>query len=193
MRRLAASISAGATSMYFYVANKDELLELAVDEILAEVEVPGAGPDGWRDAAAGLARGVRAAVLRHSWVLSLLGTHPAIGPNAMRMSDRTIAVLTSAGFTGLEIGWAASMLMSHAIGFATSESAMNRATGDAARTPNELLEQISPFVESVAADYPNYAAWWRQNRTLDFDPGASFEFGLDRLLDGLQAWLDKKA
>ncbi|MFB4297986.1 TetR/AcrR family transcriptional regulator [Actinomadura sp. NTSP31] len=193
MRRLAASISAGATSMYFYVANKDELLELAVDEILGEVEVPDVEAVGWREAAAGLARAFRTVLLRHSWVIALFGTHPAIGPNAMRVSDRTIALLTAAGLSGAEVAWASSLLTSHAIGYATSDAALDRATRAAGKSAADLMEQLRPFVERVADDYPNYAGWWRQNKTIDIDPDEGFEFGLERLLDGLQAWIDRKS
>ena len=193
MRRLGASISAGATSMYFYVANKDELLELVVDEVLGEVDVPSAEETGWREAAAGLARGFRAVLLRHPWVVPLFGTHPTLGPNAMRVSDRTIALLAAAGLSGAEIGWASSLLVSHAIGYATSDAALNRATRDTGKSPTDLIEQLRPFVERMAGDYPAYAAYWRENIPLHLDPDAGFEFGLERILDGLQAWLDRKS
>ncbi|KAB2362887.1 TetR/AcrR family transcriptional regulator C-terminal domain-containing protein [Actinomadura montaniterrae] len=193
MRRLGASISAGATSMYFYVANKDELLELVVDEVLGEVEVPDAAEAGWREAAAGLARGFRTVLLRHPWVVQLFGTHPALGPNGMRISDRTIALLAAAGLSGAEIGWASSLLVSHAIGYATSDAALNRATRDAGKSPDELVEQLRPFVERVAGDYPAYAEYWRRNMPLHLDPDAGFEFGLERILDGLHAWLDRRS
>ncbi|HEU5032509.1 MAG TPA: TetR/AcrR family transcriptional regulator C-terminal domain-containing protein [Spirillospora sp.] len=193
MRRLGASISAGATSMYFYVANKDELLELVVDEILGEVEVPDAAEAGWREAAAGLARSFRTVLLRHSWVIALFGSHPALGPNAMRVSDRTIALLSAAGLTGAEIGWASSLLVSQAIGYATSDAAMKRATRGGEKSPDELVEQLRPFVERAAGDHPAYADYWRRNMPLHLDPDAGFEFGLERILDGLQAWLDRSS
>ncbi|MEU9018744.1 TetR/AcrR family transcriptional regulator C-terminal domain-containing protein [Actinomadura sp. NPDC048394] len=193
MRRLGASISAGATSMYFYVANKDELLELVVDEILGEVEVPDAAEAGWREAAAGLARSFRTVLLRHSWVIALFGSHPALGPNAMRVSDRTIALLSAAGLTGAEIGWASSLLVSQAIGYATSDVAMKRATRGGEKSPDELVEQLRPFVERAAGDHPAYADYWRRNMPLHLDPDAGFEFGLERILDGLQAWLDRRS
>ncbi|MGI5323453.1 TetR/AcrR family transcriptional regulator [Actinomadura nitritigenes] len=193
MRRLAASISAGATSMYFYVANKDELLELVVDEILGEVEIPDPDEVGWREAAAGTVRSFHTVLLRHAWVLGLFGSHPAIGPNAMRVSDRTIALLTAAGLSGAEVSWASNLLMSHAIGYATSDAALERATRDAGKSPADLVEQLRPFVERVADDYPNYAAWWRQNPTIWVEPDVSFEFGLERILDGLESWLHQRS
>ena len=51
MRGLGARLNAGATSAYRHVANKDELMELAVDEVLGEVFVPEGGGAAWRAAA----------------------------------------------------------------------------------------------------------------------------------------------
>lgn len=193
MRRLGAAVGAGATSLYFYVANKDELLELAIDEIMGEVEIPDLAEVGWRAAAGGIARGVRSMILRHPWMIGLLGLQANIGPNSMRVSDRAIAVLTAAGFSGLEIAWASSLLMSHAIGAATSESALRIAAARAGKSANEMVEQLDPYLERIGADYPSYTAWWQENKGMDLEKyqDDSFGFALERLLDGLQAWLDR--
>src|SRR3954466_6761049 len=123
MRRLGTKLGSGATSVYWYVANKDELLELAVDEVMGEVDIPDLEVVGWRAAAGGVVQGLRSVILRHSWITSLFGIRPAIGPQAMRMSDRVVTVLTAAGFEGIELAYASSLLMSHAIGSATTDSA----------------------------------------------------------------------
>src|SRR4051812_16996021 len=63
MRRLGTHLGAGATSMYWHVANKDELLELVMDEVLGEVYVPEAGDTTWRVALTIWADGMRAMLL----------------------------------------------------------------------------------------------------------------------------------
>jgi AcrR family transcriptional regulator len=193
MRRLGARLGAGATSVYWYVTNKDELLELAVDEIMGEVEVPEPGEVGWRAAASGFAQGFRAMILRHTWISGLFGIRPAIGPNAMRVSDQAIKVLTAAGFSGRDLAHASALLMSHAIGSAATDSALQTATSRAGKSANELVEEMEPYVHRVAADYPNYFAWWQRNKSLDWEKQQEdgFGFGLERLLDGLQTWLDR--
>ena len=47
MRRIARELSAGAMSLYWYVGSKEELLELMLDAIEAEIEVPEPSGD-WR-------------------------------------------------------------------------------------------------------------------------------------------------
>src|SRR3569623_2659091 len=66
MRRLGTRLGSGATSLYWYVNTKDELLDLCIDECLGEVHVP-AGED-WRESLRTAARALRDMVLRHPWL-----------------------------------------------------------------------------------------------------------------------------
>jgi AcrR family transcriptional regulator len=197
MRRLGNRLGSGATSVYWYVANKDDLLELAVDEIMGEIAVPDPAEQGWRAEVARVGRGMRSMVLRHPWIAGLLGTRPTIGPNALRLSDRTIKILVAAGFTGVEVVHASTLVMSHAYGSASSEVAWQRTTAQSGVSTSEVLESFDRHQQYFAGDYPNYEAWWRTNKELAADidhlQADSFEFGLQRLLDGLESWLDKTA
>jgi AcrR family transcriptional regulator len=194
MRKLGARLDAGATSLYWHVANKDDLLELAADHIMGEIEIPDPTAAGWRAASETFVRGYRSMILRHPWITRLFGVRPMMGPHAMRMGDRLVAVLAAAGFTGTELAYASSVLMSHAIGAATLDTAVRTATSRTGKSVEELAEELEPYITRTAADYPNYVAWWEKNRDMDmtayYDDG--FEFGLQRILDGLQAWLDRR-
>lgn len=193
MRKLGARLGAGATSLYWYVSNKDDLLELAMDEVMAELEIPALTGAGWREPAAALSRGFRSMVLRHPWFTGLLGTTPNIGPNAMRVTDRSIAVLTAAGFTGMDLGYVSQLLICHALGAATVEAGWRKNAATRVSV-SEMAESLSEYYEGDnAAKYPNYLAWWKENRSLDIDrfEHDSFEFALERLLDGLAVWLDR--
>jgi AcrR family transcriptional regulator len=191
MRRLGARLGSGATSLYWYVANKDELLDLAIDEIMGEVDLPDGSTVGWRAAAAALSRGFRSMILRHPWITGLFGVRPNIGPNAMRLSDRTLAVLTAAGFTGAAAAHAGSLLMSHAIGSATTEAAWRTALARSGMSPQDLEKSIEAFQDRIAPEYPAYDAWRRTIPALDMAKMQEdgYTFGLDRLLDGLDGWL----
>jgi AcrR family transcriptional regulator len=194
MRRLGARLAAGATSVYWHVANKDELLELAMDTVMGEIEVPDPADVGWRTAAGACAHEFRSAILRHPWLIGLMSVRPPIGPHAMRMGDRMIGALAAAGFTGAELAFAGSLVAAHVVGSATTEVAMHRASAQAGRSPNELVAELEPYLTSLAAEYPHYAAAWSESRNMDMEKfqGDGFTFGLERLLDGLQTWLDRR-
>ncbi|GAB3986293.1 TetR/AcrR family transcriptional regulator [Actinoallomurus acanthiterrae] len=194
MRRLGSRLAAGATSVYWYVATKDDLLELAVDEVMGEIEIPDTDAADWRTAASAVAHGLRAVILRHPWVTALFGVRPFMGPNAMRMSDRLIGLLTDAGFSGMQLAYASSLVMSHAIGSAAMEAAWKGSLASSGKTPSEAVDEIRPYIDEVASRYENYGAWWEENKELDPEgmQDDSFAFGVERLLDGLQSWLDPR-
>ncbi len=193
MRRLGTRLGSGATSLYWHVAHKDELMELVVDEVLGEVYVPEAGDTPWRVGASILASQMRSMLLRHPWVISLLGVRPNLGPNAMRMGERTVALLTAAGFVRAEVAHVSSMLTSQALGSATMVSAANAASRRSGRSLTQLTEDLQPHLDAAAADTPHYDQWRRdaheEMRDIEGFWDESFRFGLDRLLDGLEAWL----
>ena len=50
MRRVAQRLGTGPASLYQHVSNKDELLELVLDRVAGDIEIPepGVGPDAWQ-------------------------------------------------------------------------------------------------------------------------------------------------
>jgi AcrR family transcriptional regulator len=122
MRRLGTRLGAAATSIYWHVASKDELVELVVDAVYGEVEVPAAA-DGaaWREAVAGLAHSIRSMIPRHPRIASLLPQVGLayLGPNQMRMA----VLFEAAGFTGREVRQAWYTVIAYVLGVATSEAA----------------------------------------------------------------------
>src|SRR5437868_5722680 len=49
MRRLAEELGAGAASLYWHVGSKDGLLDLVLDQLIGEGQVPDADPARWRE------------------------------------------------------------------------------------------------------------------------------------------------
>jgi AcrR family transcriptional regulator len=194
MRRLGTKLGSGATSIYWHVANKDELLDLVIDAVMGEVQVPDPVDGDWRTAVRTMAIGMRAMILRHPWMTSTFGTRPTMGPNALRLSDRALALLTAAGFNGLDVALAGNLLSSYAIGVATIEASWRTVAARTGTTEADVVKMVDEFQETLSGQYPNYEQWWRENRAaLDLEKSyeQSFEFGLERLLDGLESWLER--
>jgi hypothetical protein len=191
MRRLGATIGAGATSLYFYVAHKDELLELCVDEVMGEIDVPDVAGGEWRAASTAFMESYRNVIVKHPWTLTLLGVRPAIGPNAMGMSDRLVAMLTAAGFDGMGVAWASSLLMSHVFGGATLKVSSDSVVERSGVSAREVVHQMEPYIDRFGADFPHYAEWYSAHRDIDPDTylAEAFRFGVERILDGLESWL----
>lgn len=197
MRRLGTKLGAGATSLYWHVANKDELLDLAIDEVWGEVYVPDTADTDWRTAATVFASGMRTMLLRHPWVMSLLGVRANIGPNAMRVSERAVVVFTAAGFSGMEMAYATSLVTSHVIGSALSVAALSESMRKSGVTAKQMIDDLTPYLDSIAEEHPAYHGWWQEFGGANVDPEQlwvdSFMFGLERSLDGLELWLARRA
>ncbi|TDD75108.1 TetR family transcriptional regulator [Actinomadura darangshiensis] len=184
MRRLGTRLNSGATSVYWHVANKDELLELALDRVMAEVGVP-AG-DGWRAAADGYARSLRAMIHRHPWTVTLFGSRPMIGPNATRVLDEVLAAFGAAGFTGFDLEYAWSAVVDYVIGAAGSEASWQRSQPGTSAA--EWVEDLAPYLNRLDEERPGLATHIRDiwmKETGDVLEGR-FSFGLASVLDGLE-------
>ncbi|GAA3125827.1 TetR/AcrR family transcriptional regulator C-terminal domain-containing protein [Planomonospora alba] len=194
MRNLGTRLGAGATSLYRHVAGKDELIELVVDEAYGEVRVPEADPPGdWRGALAEGARSLRAMILRHPWIAPMLGQAglATLGPNLMRQSERMITLFRAAGFPPGEADQAMNTLIAYVIGMATSEAAYLSMLARSGRTEQEWAESLRPVVEQAMRDHPRlreaHAAQHGGDPERVREEG--FGYGLERVLDGLQARL----
>ncbi|MFC5831014.1 TetR/AcrR family transcriptional regulator C-terminal domain-containing protein [Nonomuraea insulae] len=184
MRKLGARLQSGATSLYWYVANKDELLELAYDEVWSDMVVPDPGRVSWRHSASALAHSMRQAILRRPWAGNLIGRMPALGPNALRVADQMRRMFKVAGFAGLEIDYAGSTLTAYVFGMTIPEVAWNAATADHSYDADEMRASVA----KAAAQFPDMLE--RIDMTSYDDPQAmremAFDFGLASVLDGLE-------
>jgi AcrR family transcriptional regulator len=199
MRKLGTRLGAGATSLYRHVANKDELIELVVDEVYAELEVPVVeGSLGWREAVTRSAYSLRSMTLRHPWIASVLGQVGLVhlGPNVMRTSERLAAVIRSAGFVGEETEMAVSPVFAYVIGYATSETAYLSMIARSGRSEEEWVESLSAAAAARAMeDDPRLkeAQDLVRGRKPEQIRDAKFDYGLQRVLDGLEFKLGTNA
>jgi AcrR family transcriptional regulator len=192
MRKLAGRLSAGATSLYWYVETKDDLLEYVIDEIYGEVDVPDADLAGWRAGATLFAHSLRATILRHPWIPEAISTRANIGPNAMSLSSRSAALFRSAGFTDLNLEHAQSALLSYVLGNAGIQAAWLATVKASGKTVNEWTgEAYAQAIQAAKDEYPDLRR--RMSEWADADPlqmqEASFTYGLECLLDGFEARL----
>ncbi|MFF3609910.1 TetR/AcrR family transcriptional regulator C-terminal domain-containing protein [Streptomyces sp. NPDC002463] len=195
MRKLGARLNAGATSLYRHVATKDELMELAVDEVAGEISVPSAGGP-WRAAAAEAAESFRATALRHPWLSSTLGQAGLayLGPNLMSYSERLAALFTDAGFP--EPSRAIDTLLSYVIGMSTTEAAWLTTVARSGETEAGFIARLMPAAQQAAAGHDHLAESYAAAAThAVVDPVAirdsKFAYGLDVVLDGLEMRLPR--
>ncbi|MFE6050103.1 TetR/AcrR family transcriptional regulator C-terminal domain-containing protein [Kitasatospora sp. NPDC056446] len=187
MRKLATRLNAGATSLYRHVATKDELMELAVDEVFGEMDLPPADSPDWRAAAVEAADAFRATALRHPWLSSVLGQAGLayLGPNLLAYAERLSTLLTAAGFP--DPSRAIETLIAYVIGMSTTEAAWLTTIARSGETEAEFVARLMPAAVQATADYDHLSAAY--TAAAKEDPAEArdgkFAYGLEVVLDGL--------
>jgi AcrR family transcriptional regulator len=184
MRNVAAAIGTGPSSLYRYVANRDELLELMADQVRGEISHDGAKS---REPAArllGLAREGHALYLRHPWLLDIPAA-PIPGPNAIAFIEHCLAALAAVDLTGaakLEtIG-----LFSGAVRLsAQTEIEQRRAGQDTSQWQGELAAYLAKV--AAAGRNPHLAAALADTPAVETGSPQDglFERAMSRILAGL--------
>ncbi|WP_438006898.1 TetR/AcrR family transcriptional regulator [Sorangium sp. So ce321] len=187
MRRLAEAVNAGAMSLYRYVANKDELIELMVDAVLVESEVPAGASGDWRVDLGLVARQEREVMLRHPWLAQQLASRPSLGPNAVRKVEFALEAALSMGVDITTAGAVLATVMSFVHGSVLAELAEAEAQRRTDLSEAQWRAAVAPYVRKIIEEgrHPQFAR--RVLDAEDLDSEAQFAFGLDCLLDGLAA------
>lgn len=196
MRTLGTRLGAGATSLYRHVASKDELIELVVDEVYAEVAVPDVtDPVGWRLAAHVAAHSLRQMGLRHVWAMGVLGQvgMTYLGPNVLRATERGLRVYQAAGFDAKEANRVFSAVTAYVIGETSAEAGWLSGLARNGLDERDWMKILEPAREQVAD-----GGYSSLNDAFQLEPGTdprrvreeNFVYGLDLMLDGVQARLD---
>lgn len=184
MRALGRVLGVEAMSLYNHVANKDALLDGMVDLVIAEIDVP-EQEDEWRTALRRRAQSARAAFARHPWARRLIHVRASSGPARLRSFDATLACLRRAGFSHRLTVETLSILDAYVDGFGAQR--LDVATAD---VPDDVAIAEAMAEWLPPAEYPYLSALIHEHVLREgYDEEASFAFGLDLVLDGLEARL----
>ena len=170
MRHVAAALGVRPMSLYTHVASKDDLLELMVNEVVAEALVPDPLPEGWREAMRAVAHHSYNAFVAHPWTLEAYGRGARLGPNALRHAEQSAAAVAPLGLAAEDACRVLAIVDEYTIGHALRGLTFDE------DTVRERFPVIDPeqHPELHRLGYPGMA-----------DPREDFEQGLEVVLDGV--------
>jgi AcrR family transcriptional regulator len=212
MRKVGERLGTSAMALYTYVPAKTELIDVMLDTALGELPTTYDRTDGWRAAAEAWARATWAFYQRHPWYLQISVARPLLGPNELAGYEAQLTIFDGLGLTGLEIGWVVGSMASF-VGGASSALAHARAAEPATgKTDDEWWYERSALLEEMTDDvdwserYPTTTKLSEQHAFeqphrepgdatgyMERDALDNFEFGLARLLDGIEALVVQRA
>jgi len=199
MRRIARELHAGTMSLYWHVASKEELLDLMLDTVQGEQLAPEPSGD-WRADLRAMTRGARAVLHRHPWMVDFIVGRPPVGPRALQNIERALGSLDGLGLDKATVFTIVQTISTYALGTVLREA--QEITGErhlerqfAGLTDEERDAMLGEFMSQIRASgrYPHMASVIEAG----IDPDAPetrearFEFGLDCLLDGIEARLPR--
>ncbi|QQC89959.1 TetR/AcrR family transcriptional regulator [Streptomyces alfalfae] len=184
MRRLSTELGTGTMSLYRYVPGKGDLLDLMLDRVYTppEEEEPWSG--GWREGVETYARETLVLYRRHPWLLHVNQARPVLGPGAVGGLDRTLTRIAPMGLTDPELIGVIVAVEGYVTGVARTQVHEVEAVKKSGLTDEAFWEAQQPTLERImmSGKYPALAGLSEDAFGSDFD---HFEFGLQRLLDGL--------
>jgi TetR/AcrR family transcriptional regulator, tetracycline repressor protein len=187
-RRLAARLGVKSPALYWYVQDKNELLDLVAEAICTpalERYTALAADDelGWRERLEAVGRVYREVLRAHRDVPRLLVERPRLGPVRRRLADAIVGLVLRAGFPDAEAAEISVFLNDYLTSMVGAEIRLEaRARLMAEPEFQESLAEASDEYPNLVRIAPHLAA---------VRPDALFASGLDLLLDGVQLRLDR--
>jgi AcrR family transcriptional regulator len=187
MARVAKALGFTTMSLYRHVRSKEELLVLMMDRVM---QMPPERPyDGWREGLEGWAWDLLRMVRKHPWVLYVPISPPPATPASLTLMDRGLAPLADLPLAEQDKAHLILMINGYVFWTARVENELAPGTGDPETDP--LVAYITVMHTFVDERWPAV------KRAVDggvFDDAedtrdADFEFGLERILDGIEAML----
>ncbi|MFF7411432.1 TetR/AcrR family transcriptional regulator C-terminal domain-containing protein [Streptomyces lydicus] len=193
MRRVAAEFGMSSMALYRHVANKDELVLLMADAAFADVTLPDPAPDGWRERMEAGARLQWELYQRHPWLAQYLSlTRPQPMPRAMALVEWTMARVE--GMDPVTLIHMALTLLGFVLSTAAGLEDDLEAEQETGMDQEQWMAAMDPVFEGIltSGSYPMYAGM----AGIDDDKvnlGTLFDFGLERLLDGMEVLVERRA
>jgi AcrR family transcriptional regulator len=195
MARVAHELGFTTMSLYRHVENKEVLLQLMWNASAFGAEHLVIEGDGWRSRLRTWAIIQRDVIDRHPWITQMPMAAPPAAPNSLHFVERGLETLDGTGLADTDklriIGLLSSYTLSEArMAADAARAAAQAAAGDGPPGPPAGYETV--LRELV--DEKTYPRLYR----IAWDSGGGpvsereeFLFGIDRILDGVQALIDR--
>jgi AcrR family transcriptional regulator len=191
MRRVATALETGPASLYAHVVNKDDLDELLLGRLYAQIELPEPDPGTWRQQITSVYTQLRDQYLRYPGISRAALAIVPTNLETMRVNEGMFAIVLAGGVNPQKAAWAIDALAlyvnAYCLEIALRDSQVTRSGDSWVVSRDELLRRFAELPDSFPQT-KRYAA--------DLTSGAGhdrFDFTINLILDGLQRHSDNRA
>lgn len=185
LQRIAAHLGVTTNAMYRYVRSKDELIVLVQEKAFGP---PPELPTDWREAATAWVQAQVDRFAERPWLLDVPIRGAPVTPNMLRWVEVMLQALAGTGLSQHD-NLGCLLLLN---GFAHNYASLVRQLSASDNTPVQAAEVGRFLVPRLAeGNYPMLLALYT-NQEYEDGVDDDFEFGLTRILDGIQVLIDAK-
>ncbi|CAM5718568.1 TetR family transcriptional regulator OS=Streptomyces glaucescens OX=1907 GN=SGLAU_15175 PE=4 SV=1 [Streptomyces glaucescens] len=188
MQRVAAQLGVTKMALYRYVPGKAELVALMVDAAIGPCPAAKVRRGDWREQLEEWARQLLTVFRQHSWALDATVGPRVMGPGELSWLERAVSALDGTGLSGAERMDAAVLLVGHVRGI----TQQTRAAGPGGNPEAQLGSILGDLMQEHGERFPALTAALASAAQSDGQDQA-WDFGLQRILDGLAALIDRRA
>jgi AcrR family transcriptional regulator len=197
MRRVAQALGVVPMTLYTYVPGKAELLDLMLDAAYAGMARTDTSGQPWRQRLAAVAAENRALFEAHPWTAVVSTARPPLGPGQMAKYEHELSAFDGLRLDDVTVDDCLSYLLSFVQAGARAAVAAREAERDSAMDDGQWWAASAPLLARVfdEAAYPTAARVGTAAGAAHgsaYDPGHAYQFGLERVLDGLAALIDHR-
>lgn len=196
MRRVAQEFGTGAASLYAYVANKDELLDLLVDWVMGEVVDRWRNPEptaaNWRDLLKDCVRLTHDVLVEHrDLAKAFIGRIP-FGPNGLRAVEIQLAIVRAGAVPDRIAAYIGDLLGTYLVSEAIEEDMWRSRFPDAdGEDIKAAMGEISDYLRALPADrFPNVVELAGTMMSQESDGFDRFELGLEIISRGIASFVN---
>lgn len=190
MRALAQHLGVAPMTLYTYVPGKSELIDLMLDTAYARMPRASTAGEPWQARLRAVAEENRSLFRAHPWAAVVSTLRPPLGPGQLDKYEHELAALDGLGLTDVEMDDALAHLLTFVRANARDAAAAHAAQQHSAMDDQAWWEAAGPLLTRVLdqAAYPLAVRVGTAAGTAHasaHDPDHAYDFGIDRILDGL--------
>jgi DNA-binding transcriptional regulator YhcF (GntR family) len=188
MRRVASAVGVSTMALYRHIPNRHDLTVQMVDSAFAAIRIPSIPVTDWRQRLDSGAHLLWAVFNRHPWAVEVLSvSRPQLIPSLLPMIEWSLSTLRAMGFGAHDMMCTHINLFGHVRAMALVMLTESQAQADTGMSADDWMRHRAGSRQRQLTRSGHPGIDYVTREQFDFNLDTVFEYGLQRILDGIDA------
>ncbi|MEU6587579.1 GntR family transcriptional regulator [Nocardia sp. NPDC046763] len=188
MRRVAAAVGVSTMALYRHIPNRNDLTVQMADSVFASIRIPPIPVTDWRQRLDSGAHLLWTVFNRHPWAAEVLSvSRPQQMPNLLPIVEWSLSTLRAMGFDAHDMMCTHINLFGHVRAMALVLLAESQAQADTGMSADDWMRHRAGSRQRQPTSTGHPGIDYVTREQFDFNLDTVFEYGLQRILDGIDA------